>query len=80
MPRRESVSSNALQYGPFEGSYPLPGTDVEMWLAVAVIPGAITMDFGRNVLNVIIPNMVTSFGFHFGYFEWAGEWDTPYDR
>jgi hypothetical protein len=30
------------------------------WVAIAVNLGAITMDFGGNVLNVAIPKMMTS--------------------
>lgn len=41
------------------------------WAAAAVILGAITMDFGGNVLNVAIPKMMTSFGVSLDKIQWV---------
>jgi MFS transporter, DHA2 family, multidrug resistance protein len=41
------------------------------WVAAAVIFGAITMDFGGNVLNVAIPKMMTSFGVSLDKIQWV---------
>ena len=41
------------------------------WVAAAVIFGAITMDFGGNVLNVAIPKMMTSFGVSLEKIQWV---------
>jgi DHA2 family multidrug resistance protein len=41
------------------------------WAAVAVILGAITMDFGGNVLNVAVPKMMTSFGVSLDKIQWV---------
>jgi DHA2 family multidrug resistance protein len=41
------------------------------WLAAAVILGAITMDFGGNVLNVAVPKMMTSFGVSLDKIQWV---------
>ena len=41
------------------------------WVAAAVILGAITMDFGGNVLNVAIPKMMTSFGVSLDKVQWV---------
>ncbi len=41
------------------------------WVAAAVILGAITMDFGGNVLNVAIPKMMTSFGVSLDKIQWV---------
>jgi MFS transporter, DHA2 family, multidrug resistance protein len=41
------------------------------WIALAVILGAITMDFGGNVLNVAVPKMMTSFGVSLESIQWV---------
>jgi DHA2 family multidrug resistance protein len=41
------------------------------WLTAAVILGAITMDFGGNVLNVAVPKMMTSFGVSLDKIQWV---------
>src|SRR5918996_4157780 len=41
------------------------------WVAAAVIFGAITMDFGGNVLNVAVPKMMTSFGVSLDKIQWV---------
>jgi DHA2 family multidrug resistance protein len=41
------------------------------WVAATVIFGAITMDFGGNVLNVAIPKMMTSFGVSLDKIQWV---------
>jgi DHA2 family multidrug resistance protein len=41
------------------------------WVAIAVNLGAITMDFGGNVLNVAIPKMMTSFGVSLETIQWV---------
>lgn len=41
------------------------------WAAAAVILGAITMDFGGNVLNVAVPKMMTSFGVNLDKIQWV---------
>lgn len=41
------------------------------WAAIAVILGAITMDFGGNVLNVAVPKMMTSFGVSLDKIQWV---------
>ncbi|MGH8063846.1 MAG: DHA2 family efflux MFS transporter permease subunit [Candidatus Entotheonellia bacterium] len=41
------------------------------WIATAVIFGAITMDFGGNVLNVAVPKMMTSFGVSLDKIQWV---------
>jgi MFS transporter, DHA2 family, multidrug resistance protein len=44
---------------------------LKWWVAAAVILGAITMDFGGNVLNVAIPKMMTSFGVSLDKIQWV---------
>jgi hypothetical protein len=48
-----------------------PSPLLKWWVAVAVIFGAITMDFGGNVLNVAIPKMMTSFGVSLDKIQWV---------
>jgi DHA2 family multidrug resistance protein len=50
---------------------PSRGPMFKWWLATAVILGAITMDFGGNVLNVAIPKMMTSFGVSLDKIQWV---------
>src|SRR5919106_2451583 len=54
-----------------EAAAPSRGPMLKWWLAVAVILGAITMDFGGNVLNVAIPKMMTSFGVSLDKIQWV---------
>jgi MFS transporter, DHA2 family, multidrug resistance protein len=48
-----------------------PSPMFKWWAAAAVILGAITMDFGGNVLNVAVPKMMTSFGVSLDKIQWV---------
>jgi len=54
-----------------EEATPSRGPMSRWWLATAVILGAITMDFGGNVLNVAVPKMMTSFGVSLDKIQWV---------
>lgn len=71
MPRRESVEPVLSNMAHSEPTGSSRGPMLKWWLAVAVILGAITMDFGGNVLNVAIPKMMTSFGVSLDKIQWV---------
>ena len=54
-----------------EEAVPARGPMFRWWLTTAVILGAITMDFGGNVLNVAVPKMMTSFGVSIERIQWV---------
>jgi MFS transporter, DHA2 family, multidrug resistance protein len=61
------VATDAAPEAPSSSQSPM----FKWWAAAAVILGAITMDFGGNVLNVAIPKMMTSFGVSLDKIQWV---------